>query len=53
MELIASYKEAAGDYQAVMTGGSDFHGDNKRQICMGEVDVPEWVLTKLLAAVED
>lgn len=46
-ELIAHYAWAALHYGLTPTGGTDFHGSNKPQIEVGEVQVPASVLDDL------
>ncbi len=48
--LIAHYAGIARSRGVLMTGGTDFHGSNKPQIEVGELDIPVTLLDDLRAA---
>ncbi|MBN2852022.1 MAG: PHP domain-containing protein [Clostridia bacterium] len=45
------YMSAANKYHLLMTGGSDYHGDNKDKVILGGVKVPEHLVFDLLQAL--
>ncbi len=49
-ELIAHYAAIARERGVLATGGTDFHGSNKPQIEVGELDIPVELLASLRAA---
>jgi predicted metal-dependent phosphoesterase TrpH len=49
-QLIAHYAAIARERGVLATGGTDFHGANKPQIEIGELDVPYSLLDRLRAA---
>jgi len=49
-ELIAHYASIASERGVLMTGGTDFHGSNKPQIEVGELDIPFEILERLKRA---
>jgi hypothetical protein len=47
---VAHYRAVAGRYGLLMTGGSDFHGDDAERIYrVGQVGTPADAFTRLLA----
>ncbi len=46
------YRKAAKKYKLIMTGGSDFHGENKDGVTLGGVRVPDELAIELLKALE-
>lgn len=49
--LVDYYRKAAVALGIKMTGGSDYHGTYKPEICMGEVDIPVSVLEDLKSLI--
>ncbi|MCD4689848.1 hypothetical protein K8S17_00135 [bacterium] len=49
-ELIGHYASIARERGVLATGGTDFHGGNKPQIDVGEIEIPYFLLEKLRAA---
>ncbi len=49
-ELVGHYASLAESHGVLKTGGTDFHGANKPQIDVGEVEVPYCLLEELRAA---
>ncbi|HVN66732.1 MAG TPA: PHP domain-containing protein [Candidatus Sulfotelmatobacter sp.] len=50
-EQIAHYLEVAGQYNLLVTGGSDYHGANSgRDIKLGDLFIPDELMTKLREA---
>ncbi|MBI5700950.1 PHP domain-containing protein [Candidatus Saganbacteria bacterium] len=46
------YKNIAHKYNLVMTGGTDFHGDNSgREIKLGDISIPDDMVDKLKEAI--
>jgi len=45
--MIEHYASLAAQYGLLMTGGTDFHGTNKPEIEIGDVDVPYGLLQGL------
>lgn len=49
-ELVGHYASLAESHGVLKTGGTDFHGANKPQIEVGEVEVPHYLLEELRTA---
>lgn len=50
-DQVEKYKNLAHKYNLLMTGGSDFHGDNSgREIKLGDISIPDDMVDKLKEA---
>jgi 3',5'-nucleoside bisphosphate phosphatase len=50
--LSADFIKYANKYYLLKTGGSDFHGDNKANVSIGEVEIPDDWIEKIIDRVK-